>query len=47
MTEIHVCRTYGPPFGDMIEPPAKWYAIHPETGQQTLIYRSYRDYVDD
>lgn len=29
------------------EPPAKWYAIHPETGQQTLIYRSYRDYVDD
>lgn len=28
-------------------PPASWYAINPKTGENTKIYRSYADYVDD
>lgn len=29
------------------EVPASWYAINPETGERTKVYRSYSDYCDD
>lgn len=27
--------------------PASWYAVNPQTGERTKVYRSYGDYVDD
>lgn len=28
-------------------PPASWWAVNPETGERTKVYRSYEDYCDD
>lgn len=27
--------------------PAKWWAVNPDTGERTLVYRSHTDYVND
>lgn len=29
------------------EPPRRWTAVNPETGEETVIYRSYADYCWD
>jgi hypothetical protein len=28
------------------DPPKRWWAINPKTGERTLIYRSYADYLE-